>query len=58
MGLVTRPELDSEIVRYGRANLVALGRELPRHPYWLLDAARILGHEISWPRQYRRARLG
>lgn len=44
--------------RDGRADLVALGRELLRHPYWPLDAARILGHELTWPKQYRRARLG
>ena len=31
-------------------------RELLRHPHWPLDAARELGHEIAWPRQYRRAR--
>jgi 2,4-dienoyl-CoA reductase-like NADH-dependent reductase (Old Yellow Enzyme family) len=57
VGLITTPELAAEIVRNGRADLVALGRELLRHPYWPLDAARILGHEIDWPRQYRRARL-
>lgn len=58
VGLITAPEMADEIVRNGRADLVALGRELLRHPYWPLDAARILGHEIAWPRQYRRARLG
>ena len=58
VGLITVPELADEIVRNGRADLVALGRELLRHPYWPLDAARILGHEVTWPQQYRRARLG
>jgi 2,4-dienoyl-CoA reductase-like NADH-dependent reductase (Old Yellow Enzyme family) len=58
VGLITKPELADEIVRNGRADLVAMGRELLRHPHWPLDAARTLGHEISWPRQYRRARLG
>jgi 2,4-dienoyl-CoA reductase-like NADH-dependent reductase (Old Yellow Enzyme family) len=57
VGLITAPEQADEIVRNGRADLVALGRELLRHPYWPLDAARTLGQEISWPRQYRRARL-
>jgi 2,4-dienoyl-CoA reductase-like NADH-dependent reductase (Old Yellow Enzyme family) len=57
VGLVSTPELADEIVRNGRADLVALGRELLRHPYWPLDAARILGHRVMWPRQYRRARL-
>jgi 2,4-dienoyl-CoA reductase-like NADH-dependent reductase (Old Yellow Enzyme family) len=56
VGLITKPELAEEIVRNGRADLVALGRELLRRPYWPLDAARKLGHEITWPRQYRAAR--
>lgn len=58
VGLITTPELADEVVRNGRADLVALGRELLRHPYWPLHAAHALGHEIGWPRQYRRARLG
>ena len=55
VGLITTPELAEEITRNGRADLVALGRELLRHPYWLLDVARALGQVISWPRQYQRA---
>jgi 2,4-dienoyl-CoA reductase-like NADH-dependent reductase (Old Yellow Enzyme family) len=58
VGLITSPELADELIRNGRADLVALGRELLRHPYWPLDAARMLGYEIDWPWQYRRARLG
>jgi 2,4-dienoyl-CoA reductase-like NADH-dependent reductase (Old Yellow Enzyme family) len=57
VGLITSPELADEIVRNGRADLVALGRELLRHPYWPQDAARVLGHDHDSPRQYRRARL-
>ena len=56
VGLITTPELADEIVRNGRADLVVLGRELLRHPYWPLDAAHALGYEIPWPRQYERAR--
>jgi NADPH2 dehydrogenase len=56
VGLITTPELADEVVRNGHADLVLLGRELLRHPYWPLDAARILGHDVDWPRQYRRAR--
>jgi 2,4-dienoyl-CoA reductase-like NADH-dependent reductase (Old Yellow Enzyme family) len=58
VGLITTPELADATVRNERADLVALGRELLRHPYWPLDAARILGEEGPWPEQYRRARLG
>ncbi|MGC9333796.1 MAG: NADPH dehydrogenase NamA [Anaerolineae bacterium] len=56
VGLITEPEHADAIVRNGRADLIILGRELLRHPYWALDAARTLGQEIEWPRQYRRAR--
>lgn len=57
VGLITAPELADEIIRNQRADLVFLGRELLRHPYWPLDAARTLGFEIAWPRQYERGRL-
>ncbi len=56
VGLITAPEMADEIVRNGRADLVALGRELLRHPHWPLDAARVLHQEVVWPEQYRRAR--
>ncbi len=56
VGLITTPELAEEIVLNERADLVAMGRELLRHPHWPLDAARALGQEIDWPLQYRRAR--
>jgi 2,4-dienoyl-CoA reductase-like NADH-dependent reductase (Old Yellow Enzyme family) len=58
VGLITKAELADEIVRNGRADLVALGRELLRHPYWPLSAAHTLGYDLAWPKQYRRARLG
>ena len=57
VGLISAPELAEEIVHNGRADLVVLGRQLLRHPYWPLDAARALGQDVAWPRQYERARL-
>jgi 2,4-dienoyl-CoA reductase-like NADH-dependent reductase (Old Yellow Enzyme family) len=56
VGLISAAQMADEIVRNGRADLVALGRELLRHPYWALDAARILRQDIAWPTQYERAR--
>jgi 2,4-dienoyl-CoA reductase-like NADH-dependent reductase (Old Yellow Enzyme family) len=56
VGLITTPEMAEEIVRNGRADVVALGRELLRNPYWPLYAARVLGADIAWPRQYLRAK--
>ncbi len=56
VGLIATPEMAEEIVRNGRADMVALGRELLRNPYWPLYAARVLGQDIAWPRQYLRAK--
>lgn len=56
VGLITQPEMAEEIVRNGRADLVVLGRELLRNPYWPLQAARALGVDVAWPHQYERAR--
>jgi len=56
VGLITSPEMAEEIVRNGRADLVVLGRELLRNPYWPLQAARSLGEDITWPKQYQRAK--
>jgi len=56
VGLITAPEMAEEIVRNGRADVVTLGRELLRHPYWPLDAARALGQDLAWPKQYVRAK--
>jgi len=56
VGLITTAELADEIVRNQRADLVILGRELLRHPYWPLDAATSLGVHVEWPVQYQRAR--
>ena len=56
VGLITTPEMAEEIVRNGRADMVAMGREFLRNPYWPLQAARALGHDLAWPRQYQRAK--
>jgi 2,4-dienoyl-CoA reductase-like NADH-dependent reductase (Old Yellow Enzyme family) len=56
VGLITTPEMADEIIRNQRADLVSLGRELLRNPYWPLGAARALGVDLEWPVQYRRAK--
>lgn len=56
-GLVTEPQMADEIVRNGRADLVFLGRELLRNPYWSLHAAQSLGIAVDWPEPYARARM-
>ncbi|WP_143322046.1 NADPH dehydrogenase NamA [Clostridium sp. HBUAS56010] len=54
VGLITDPHQVEEILGGERADLVALGRELLRDPYWVLHAARNLGSEYPWPEQYQR----
>lgn len=55
-GLISEPEMAEEIVSNDRADLVFLGRELLRNPYWPLQAAKKLGHHIDWPVQYERSK--
>lgn len=56
VGLITTPEHADEVIRNGRADLVFLGRELLRNPYWVQDAAKALKQEHKGPWQYDRAR--
>ena len=56
VGLITSPKQAEEILREGQADLILLGRELLRNPYFPLQAARELGDETQWPNQYLRAR--
>jgi 2,4-dienoyl-CoA reductase-like NADH-dependent reductase (Old Yellow Enzyme family) len=55
VGLITDPVMADAIVAKGEADLVLLGRELLRDPYWPLHAAAALGEAVSWPPQYLRA---
>jgi NADPH2 dehydrogenase len=56
VGLITNPELAEEVVANGRADMIALGRELLRNPYWPLQAARLLRVDLAWPKPYERAK--
>lgn len=58
VGLITTPAQADAIVREGKADLVLLGRQLLRDPYWPLRAAHELGQadRAPWPPQYLRAR--
>jgi 2,4-dienoyl-CoA reductase-like NADH-dependent reductase (Old Yellow Enzyme family) len=57
VGAITAPAHADEIIRNGRADLILLGREFLRDPYWPLRAARALLHaaKVSPPVQYERA---
>lgn len=54
VGLITEPETVQEILLNERADFVAMGRELLRNPYWVLDN---ITDKETWPWQYRRAFL-
>jgi 2,4-dienoyl-CoA reductase-like NADH-dependent reductase (Old Yellow Enzyme family) len=55
VGLITSPAQADHIVRTGQADMVLLGREILRNPYWPLSAAQALGQSAAWPMQYLRA---
>jgi NADPH2 dehydrogenase len=57
VGLIRSPLMAEELIRNGRADLVALGREPLRQPYWPLAAARELGVDVAWPAPYESAKL-
>jgi 2,4-dienoyl-CoA reductase-like NADH-dependent reductase (Old Yellow Enzyme family) len=57
VGLITTSAQAEQIVADGDADVVLLARELLRNPRWPLQAARELGVDIAWPKQYERARL-
>lgn len=53
VGMIRTPELAEEILQNGRGDLVGVGRELLRNPYWLLQAARKAGvPEFPYPVSY------
>lgn len=54
VGLITEAHQAEEILGEGRADLIAMGRELLRDPYWALHTARELNVEYPWPEQYLR----
>jgi NADPH2 dehydrogenase len=54
VGLITSPEQAEEILQNGRADLVLLGRELLRDPYWARTAAARLGVKLEPPKPYQR----
>ena len=56
VGLITSPAQAETVIRSGQADLVLLARELLRDPQFPLRAARELGVEGPWPRQYLRAK--
>ncbi|UBM57531.1 NADH:flavin oxidoreductase/NADH oxidase [Marinilongibacter aquaticus] len=56
VGLITEAKQADEIIENQQADLIFMAREFLRDPYFPLHAASILGEEITWPKQYERAK--
>jgi 2,4-dienoyl-CoA reductase-like NADH-dependent reductase (Old Yellow Enzyme family) len=56
VGLITTALQAESILQGGKADLILLGRELLRNPYFPLHAAKELGADIEWPVQYLRSK--
>lgn len=55
VGLINNPDMVEEILANGRADLVALGRELLRQPYWVAKTASDLDQPYEYVEMYKRA---
>jgi 2,4-dienoyl-CoA reductase-like NADH-dependent reductase (Old Yellow Enzyme family) len=55
VGMITNPDQAEAIIANGQADLVLLGRELLRNPYWAHHAALALRADANIPVQYVRA---
>jgi 2,4-dienoyl-CoA reductase-like NADH-dependent reductase (Old Yellow Enzyme family) len=56
VGLITTARQAESILLEEKADLIFLGRELLRNPYFPLLSAKELGEDIVWPHQYLRAK--
>ncbi|QYK52368.1 MAG: NADH:flavin oxidoreductase/NADH oxidase [Fimbriimonadaceae bacterium] len=52
VGAITEPDQANQIILAGQADMVFLGREMLRNPYWPIQAAKALGETPTWPDQY------
>src|SRR5690554_1859858 len=57
VGQITTAELSEEILNKGKADLIFYARESLRQPYLPLHLAKALNEDITWPIQYKRAKL-
>jgi 2,4-dienoyl-CoA reductase-like NADH-dependent reductase (Old Yellow Enzyme family) len=52
VSLITEPQQASDIITSGAADLVFMGREFLREPYWALKAEQAFNQEPTWPISY------
>lgn len=56
VGSITDPAQAEQIVATGQADVVLLGRQMLRDPYWPLHAAKVLNVNTPWPNPYLHAK--
>jgi 2,4-dienoyl-CoA reductase-like NADH-dependent reductase (Old Yellow Enzyme family) len=56
VGMITEAKQAEQILVDGKADAVLIARELLRDPHWPLRAAHELGADVTWPKQYERAK--
>lgn len=57
VGLITEVQQAEDILVNEQADLILIARASLRDPYFALNAAKNLGHDLNWPLQYLRAKL-
>ena len=56
VGLITEAQQAEQVLADEDADVIFLGRELLRNPYWPIQARGDLDNESAWPSQYARGR--
>lgn len=56
VGMITTGEQAELILQNGEADLICIGRALLRNPHWVYEQAKLMGYDIDWVPQYRRAK--
>ena len=57
VGLITDAVQAEEILQTGKADLILLGREMLRNPYFALSEANKLNEDVKWPAPYGGAKV-
>ncbi|WP_454620993.1 NADH:flavin oxidoreductase/NADH oxidase [Bradyrhizobium cenepequi] len=55
VGFIRTPEMAEQLLRDGKADLIAIGRQMLFNPFWARHAAEVLDaeqHFETWPKQY------
>ncbi|EMS74309.1 NADH:flavin oxidoreductase-like protein [Enterococcus durans IPLA 655] len=53
--MITEPNHAEKLLQENQADLIFIGRELLRNPYWSYQAAKELHTPINFPKQYHLA---